>query len=230
MPECSVCGGTLICRTCEEAEDYTEAKLILGEGRADAEFFKNLIAENSLTGFQVVRPANGKPAFERRLRAMKVNRHIENVSVLVLVTDSNGDPEEAFGNIARQVQRAEGYPVPEEPLKIARDEDSGYPATVVLTVPWVDVQGNLETLLLDPFKSEWPAIWDRGEDYIAGSPTNDLEVSGRSKALLACMIAAVCRDDPSSAVSHLWHERKGFRPLLRKEVFRTILGFLGGLQ
>ena len=188
----------------------------MGEGGADFEFFRALIEERNLPDLQAIKPAGGDTFYGRRLQAMKFNRGLDQVKTLVLATDSNGDPNAAFAKVAAQVRDAQDYGVPAAPLAVSVSPTAGLPGIAILSLPWINVLGSLETLLLGPLSAKWPGAAARAEDFIVRSATNASGVSGRSKALVACLVAAVCTDDPSSAVSSLWYERKGFRGILGK--------------
>ncbi len=126
--------------------------VIVCEGQGDQAFFLNLIKTRGLPKFTVVFP-NDKPdqgipggvdGFAGRLRALRAERGFDKIEGIIVVSDNDSNPETSFARVQRQVTEACGYPVPTEPLEVARGA-SGPPITVMM-LPRTGQPGNLETL------------------------------------------------------------------------------------
>ena len=200
-------------------ESYNHEYLILPEGEADRKFLAALIAQRGLAQYRVIRDAQGDGKFGERLKEIKINRGMQTAKLLVLVTDSDGGAKEKFRSIVRQVKKAGDYLPPSRLRKRGR-KPANLPKIAVVTLPWTNRTGCLETLLLDPLSDAHPRHRARAVRFIKASPTGRLQVSKRSKAELCSMVAAVHTDDPSCAVSQMWKDAKhGFGYLLPSRHF-----------
>lgn len=200
--------------------------MIIGEGTADSEFLKALIAERSLTGLQVARAAQDKTHFGRRLEAIKLVEGFGQVETIVLVRDSNGDADAAFRETVAQIRKdTTDYASPAAPLKPSA-KGAKAPRIVVLLIPWSDREGALESLLLEAIEPHHEEIAKRMADTLAVSPTRDCNVSKRAKSRMSCIVAAVCIEDPSCAVSWLWKEEKGMRHYLASGKLDQVVAYL----
>jgi hypothetical protein len=149
------------------------------------------------------------------------------VRKVVIVLDSADKPDKSFRSVRRHLGQL-GFGMPEGQREVASSPTRPeLPAVVVLTLPWEDRKGGLETLLLDAMKEEWPEEWARVEQLTAPSAAG-LNVEKKSKMEFACMMALVCKKDPSCAASAMWRD-KGMRHLLSHPKFAPLVEFLRGL-
>lgn len=218
LDSCAACGAAV------SPETYQRRVLVVAEGRADAAFLEQLGLNRGVTDLQVTRPANGKD-FTRKLEAMR--GFAPESSTILVVADSDTSPTTAFKSIQRQIQAVGDYGVPAQPLEVSKAK--GVPSIGVLTLPWVDRSGSLETLLLDAMSVGWPTVHAKVRDLLAATVPTSRGVSKDSKACLTCMVACVCGDDPSCAASAMWHASKGFQGLLSQECFDRVADFLKSL-
>jgi hypothetical protein len=225
-PTCPVCESDLVCPTCTR-ETFEKPLAIIGEGAADAHFLAELCKSRGLTQFQIARPANSKDSFGTRLLAIDSNSYRKSMSTILLVCDSDDDPQRAFEHVAEQVNDTKLFARPTAPLTVGPKQPQ-YPSIAILTLPWIDKPGCLETLLYravgaDPAYNRLTAPI---EGLLSGAPTATCTVCKRAKARLACMVAAACVDDPSCAASALWYSKKGFRHLLASTHFDQVVTYL----
>lgn len=213
---CCDCGAPIT------PETFEKRLLVLTEGTADAAFFKHLGDNRGIVDMQATRPAGGKD-FTRRLRTMR--SFAPESSTVLIVTDCNGDAASTFRHIQGQIRNVGDYAVPGEPLRTVRA--SGVPAIAVVTLPWIDRRGNLETLILEAMSDTYPEVRaevDRLLEVTVGRRRDS--ISKDSKACFSCMVACTCDDDPSSAISAMWYNNKGYRDLLAHDAFNNLADFL----
>lgn len=196
--------------------------LLIGEGAADAKFFEALISDRGIPGYQTG-SLDGKDSFQSNLEALKASADLAKLKLVVLVRDSDDDQAAAFASICRQVSDA-GYGVPQAP-QVRGPSKSSLPPVIVLLLPQAS-PGCLETLIYQVLKVKYADVAAEVEQLASRVPTGRCEISKRSKALVAYMIASVCVDDPGCAVSYMWGHKKGFRDLLLHPVFDDIAKFL----
>ena len=222
---CPECGAGLSSRS--ENETFEKNFLIIGEGEADRQFFSNLLADRGILKFEATNPANGKAKFGRRLKAIRANARYAEIQLVLLVRDSDENPDKAFQEVQEQIREAGGYGVPKRPLEVTKVNDA--PGVAVLLLPWIDKPGCLESLLIDVLGRAWPTEMVLAEKFIGKCPTGNLQVSGRAKAVVGAMFACVCRDDPSCSVSSMWRSDRGFRRLLPDKGFDQVANFIKSL-
>ena len=206
------------------AERYVKEHIIIGEGDADKRFFEVLTQHRGCTEYQVANPAGGASHFVDRLEGLKASPDFGQLSLVVLVRDCDDDPKAAFNDTCRQIAQA-GYLAPAESLNPGGKRE-GWPAVAVILLPWIDEPGCLETLIYEVMKDEYPAVAAGVESLLDQVPTKDCDVSKRSKARVACMIASVCKDDPGCSVAFMWYSERRFLPLLAKPQFNRIADHL----
>ena|SRR2546422_7417096 len=94
-----------------------------------------------------------------------------------------------------------------------------------MTLPRGDTPGNLESLLLGPLSTKYPQ--ERAAvDKLLGPKVGGWSPGKQAKARVACMIATICKDDPSCSVSSMWYSDRGFQPLLGDDGFNELVDFL----
>jgi len=216
-----------VCPTCGAStspETYTSRLLIVGEGLADQVFFRQLARHRGIPDLQAAGPAKGKD-FTNRLEAMR--GFAPETSTIVLVADSDSDHAASFELVRDQIRAVGDYGVPTRPLEVIKGR--GAPAVAVLTLPWIDRNGNLETLLLDAMSEKSPTVRVEVDRLIAATVLRARGISKDSKARFACMVACICDDDPSCAASTMWYAAKGFQGLLDHKCFDPITDYLKSL-
>jgi len=215
LDTCAVCGAPI------SPESYTKRVLVVTEGLADAEFLRKLVQYRGIADLQTTRPARGKD-FRKKLEAMRAI--VPDTATVLIVTDSDTSYASTFRMIQDQIRSIGDYAVPPNPLVVARAK--GVPSIAVLTLPWVDRDGSLETLLLDAMSETAATVVAAVDGMLQATVRRSRGISKDSKARLACTVACVCDDDPSCAVSTMWKASRGFEELLGQRHFDQIAGFL----
>jgi hypothetical protein len=227
---CPRCGGPLSCLVCNPPtpiapETLDQPNLLLGEGGAEAHFLEHLIRERALSPFQVMQPARGKADFKAKLDAYRLSSSLPNIANIVLLTDSNGNPDAAFRAVQRQIRDSGGYGAPNDPW-VQGPKSPGFPQVSVLLVPSSHEQGSLETLYLkameEPYRAEIAAV----DAFLGRLVQEQLPPGKMAKARFACLVAVTSREDPSCAASKIWNSRMKLRALLNDETFTPIVDFL----
>jgi hypothetical protein len=145
-------------------------------------------------------------------------------STVVIVTDSDDDSATSFREIQRQIRDVGDYGMPSQPLEVARGR--GIPGVAVLMIPWLDRPGNLETLVLDAMSDANPAVLAEVDKLLGDTVKTARSIAKNSKAQFSCVVACICDDDPSCAISAMWQSSKGFQGLLRHKSFDNVAEFL----
>jgi hypothetical protein len=209
-------------------EEFDGPNLVIAEGGADCEFLKRLFARRGITSCKLARPAKGKSDFTPRLELiLNFSANLSAIKTVVLVRDCDVNPASAFKEIQDQVRAAGRFGVPTAPL--VKASASGVPDLSIVLIPAATTPGCLETLILEAVRAKWPDVYKRAEEFISLGPTAGADVSSRSKALMACVIASVCLADPSCAASRMWDAKKGLLPLLDYTSFDWLADYFAAL-
>lgn len=206
------------------AIEITKPRVIVCEGKADVAFFEHLISERHLPEFQVL-PANGNSRYQDLLVALTAAPGFSGLSGILVVGDNDLNPTAAFQNIRGQIQAAGGYGVPDAPRNPARS--AGFPAIVVLMIPWDAIVGCLETLLLAAVREVHLELGACVEAYVTCTHVDAWNEVERSKMKLQSLTAVICRSDPTTPVSYAWSRPERIIPLDRS-CFDQIVDFLQG--
>jgi hypothetical protein len=206
--------------------EITESRLIICEGKADVAFFDHLIQGRGLPGFQVL-SAEGKDGYERVLVALSAAPGFDRIAGILVVGDNDLDPPAAFFNIQEQIRAVGTYPVPNHPGEAVKNQ--GYPAVVVMMVPWQERVGCLETLLIEAVDDVRHDLKLCVDTYAACAHADAWNEVEQSKMKLQSLISAICRSDPNTPVSFAWSRNEDIIPLDRP-CFDQIANFLGGFD
>ena len=196
----------------------TKSRVILTEGSADERFLIGLIECCEIPDIEPAGNAGGSD-WKGALQALSGRPAFNQIETIIVIADSAGGPEGIFRDIVRQIRRVKkvAYPIPQRLGEVTEDAPEGIPNVVVITLPWIDRTGSLETLLLDGLAARHGAITEAANDFITGAPTGRFDRGSEkgSKARAACVIAALCEDDPGCAVGWMFKtEERGFYWLL----------------
>ncbi len=199
--------------------------LIVGEGVEDEAFFSKLIAAHNLQGFQIG-CVGGKDKFASFLGGLKVTTNFDKLFCIVIVIDNDNNPSKAFDGLRDQIIDAEGYPVPARPLEPVTGE--GFPALVVIPLPWMDEAGCLETLCLISASQQNVEIWNCLERYKQCVDVNG-EMPQKDKMLMRCLLATACKTDPNTGLRYAWSRPENMIPLTNT-CFERLVAFLRNLS
>lgn len=202
--------------------------LIIGEGKGDAAFFRHLCEERGIADFQI-EEAGGTGKLEEYLKGLSSRTNFEQLKAILLVGDNDDKPADSFNRMRVYLKRA-GLPVPNEPLKVARNHPHVL-ALVVMMVPYTvaggPTRGSLETLLLpaiDQHKPQVKACVDAYFTCLAGNWTKNQE----DKFRVRCSIAAMWPDDPNFGLQFALDPARDMIPLSHNrfdEIASFLLGF-----
>lgn len=133
----------------ESSKEYEHRALILCEGAEDCSFFTAFLSSRML-GIAHVRHTGptrfdrgGHSRFGEALRAAKVSRSFRVIDRVLLVVDSDDDPQAAFQSVRQQLLD-NGFAAPNNIAEVG----NGSPVICIITMPLGSV-GNLETVLLE---------------------------------------------------------------------------------
>lgn len=128
--------------------DLTEPYLVAGEGSPDEELVRQLCILNNIVGYQYEN-FEGITKLRTWLSGVKARRGYQNLSLILIVADSDDSPDDAFDQIRRDL-RAVGLPQPNNAFELARRDNC--PAIKVVLLPFrapnVPQRGCIESLLL----------------------------------------------------------------------------------
>ncbi|MEW6245090.1 MAG: DUF3226 domain-containing protein [Nitrospirota bacterium] len=207
--------------------------LIVGEGEDDEAFFRHLVEQRNLNGFQVAFPGKpesdtgGKKGFGQLLVALRVLEGFEKISGIVIVTDSDDDAGSAFAKLREQIESAETYPVPDRPFTIATR--GGSPDIAVVLLPEADQPGNLETLCLGAALDKWFSLRPCVEDFVRCTNAESWPKSKLSKLQMRCFLSAACKSDPYTPLKWAWSRPETLIPL-DHSAFDRITSFLNSFR
>ena len=210
----------------------SEPYLVIGEGPADTESISHLAMARNIAGYQVGYPelpvaAHGRTGFGDLLAALATDSDLRNVRAIAIAYDNDSNPDGAFHHVQQSIRGSQsGYSVPAAPLE-AGPAVNNVPAIVALPIPWVNEIGCLESLILPAVTEKWPEVRRLADGLIAATRPNDLGTCKGDKAILAALVACVCRD-PTCSVRSMWSRRE-FRDLLGHTCFDRVAEFLRDL-
>ncbi len=147
----------------------TKSYIAICEGTADVETFRVLIAKKRIRNIEFVCPDKetsggyGKNYFYRVLDAITALRGFEKVKGILLVQDTDDNANTALREMKAQVEKANKSFYPNEKFTIPNQllvpsVSDNRPPLMFATIPWIDEQGALETLILPSLVSKFPEI------------------------------------------------------------------------
>lgn len=206
-----------------------EPRLILCEGQGDESFIKHLIKERKLPGFDVYFPhgpyteTGGVNGFKEMLEGFCTFRGFRNLKGILILSDNDDNPVNAFSLVSQVISSAEGYKAPSQPFEVVRKD--GVPPLVVVMLPWRDQPGNLETLCLISCYESHPTIRACLDEYVTCTGVNTWELTKQSKMKMRCMLSSTCNSDPNTSLVHAWNRGENLIPL-NHQCFDQIADFL----
>lgn len=213
-----------------DQEPIQSPRVILCEGSGDKNVFQALLAARNLPNFYVTHPREvtdpgGRTGFTSRLRGLRLQPGFDDVTGIIVVTDSDDDPNGSFQQVRTLIHEA-GYRAPNQPSVYV----AGPPAVCVRLVPNANQVGQLETLCLSAIQGTWPNQYQCSEDYAQCTGVQNWQRNKKEKAKLRALIAHICRTDPNTSLSHLWHDGREEVVPLGHAAFNDLVAFLGGFD
>lgn len=184
-------------------------------GGADEAFLRALIDNRNLGDISIRNTGDSNPEgkgsfskFGKLLLYMSTCRGFEEVTDILIVCDSDIDPEENFNNLVRQICTVENQSVMPAIQFVAPTvfltPSMGSPTLRVLSLPWIDEPGNLECLCVDAAKDT--TAHARHVDVFGNSTGAYFWPSHNSvgKFSMRAILAATNERDPSIGIGKLW--------------------------
>ena len=208
-----------------DQEPIASTRAILCEGSGDKNLLQELIKARALPDFYITHPRNnirpgGRQGFSHRLRGLRLQPGFDELRGIAIISDSDRDRDASFAEVRSQIHEA-GFSSPNREL----DCIAGPPAIVVLMVP-IGELGQLETLCLRAIKDAWPTQFECAEMYAQCTGISTWGMGKQERAKLRALISHICKKDPNSSLTYLWHDGRETVIPLDHECFNTIAEFL----
>ena len=198
---------------------------ILCEGPADKAFFKKLIRDRKLSNFNII-DAKGRCDFSEKLKALRLLKQ----DAILIVADNDNNPNQLFSEVQNQIRisnrNGTGYPIPNKPMEVAKVD--GQPVIMIMMIPWVDIPGCLETLLLPVLQREKKEIKICVDNFLTCTETAKWEIQKRDKTAIQCFIAGSNSDDPNKSLRYLLESENNPIPMNASEfddIVNTLTNF-----
>ena len=204
--------------------------LIICEGTNDNAFLMALLKTRNISGFEVAYPqspeqeSDGRNGFGDLLGGLILKRGFSNLRGIIILSDNDANEAKSFQLIQEQIEKAGSYSIPAQSFEAVQTE--GYPALIVLMLPWKGELGNLETLCLRAAVDNWPKVATCLNDYYECSDAPNWSLSKRSKMQLRCLLAATCKQDPNTSLTYIWKRQPEFQIPLAHPCFDNLATFL----
>lgn len=193
-------------------------RLLLCEGKDDAEFFRGLIDVRNLPHFHISDTSTqeasqgGNTGFRRALIAARNNDNYYSRIRNILVVSDNDDPATSFDKVCDQVERA-GFPKPTARLT-PTTPSADRPRLPVMMLPLdPDEEGNLECTCVPATMSVRDSVSQAIRTFDANLHAEDWTPSRRGKLWLRAYLAATCERDPFVYLSKAFREHADLIPL-----------------
>jgi hypothetical protein len=164
-------------------KEIIQPKLLLVEGRDEAELFDKLLTDLEIAEVGIWR-VGGRSKFRPRLEALTKYSGFDQVISIGIVRDADNDPSSAFDSICGALENA-GLSRPAAPLQPVGND----PQIVVMVLPGEDTPGMLEDVCLesvsdDPAMSCVNQFFQCLEEHLDNLPRNP------SKAMVRAFLAS----------------------------------------
>jgi len=216
--------------------------VILCEAPDDAVFLRQLLSHNGITGFNVFpntdltkSKGGGNTFWTESLNSVMGDPGFRNVRCIAIVTDSDTDPQEAFAKVRDGISKTSDLPssrttrrlpIPDALVNIKGDD----PALVVITVPWADSPGCLESMCYEAASAGNPAMAKCVEDFMvcvdAGTWAN---ANSKAKARLRVLVSGLYEKNPLIWFRDIWDKAPGIIPI-GSGTFSKLVDFFKGLK
>jgi len=211
-----------------DEEPINYPRVILCEGSGDKNFFQELIKARDLPEFYVVHPREkidhgGRRGFEQRLRGLRLQPGFDAVRGIIVVSDNDHDPSASFQEVRTLIHDA-SYSAPNHPFAVV----AGPPAVAIMMIPAENENGQLETLCLRAISAAWPQQFHCAEQYAVCAGIQTWAVGKQERAKLRALISHICKKDPNTSLTHLWHDGRELVIPLDHDCFTPIADFLNG--
>ena len=177
------------------------SKLILVEGLSDKEFFKGLLTNRSINGFEVYAPwdmgkkEEGEDAIKILLNLLPLDPNFEKVKKILIVVDSDNSPTDKFAKFQKIIRdtdafsgRTEKYPVPTNLSAFASAVNC--PEVAIMLLPNDTTNGAMETLCLQAALPKLPDIATCIDAFVTCIDADNWSPQKNSKLRLRALISS----------------------------------------
>lgn len=202
-------------------------RLILCEGIEDITFVSALIQKYNLPVYHTEHTGRkrndrgGNSRFGEKLSSLKFNRHFKNINRILIITDSDGDPDKSFEVVRNQITNA-GFTAPTKPLEITQSS----PRIAIMMIPQ-NGEGNLEFLCQEAARSVDGTKAGYVDNFVSLIDGDKWPTPAKGKLWLRTMIAASWQKDPCINLAPLFGDpRAGNLIPLNHNSFKWIANFI----
>lgn len=217
----------------KKIEAITEPGLIVCEGPQDAAFFRALLSERGIKGFQVVSPQDvlgegGKDRFAHAFNGLIPIRGFEQIKLTIFVGDNDDDPAASVAAIRDQLTKTEEFGNPPRKLDVPinlLEKTAGVPSVALLMIPWANEPGCLETLCWNVASRVKPDLAPCALELIRCAKIEGWSASKLDKVRLRALMASSYKRNPEISLTFLWDDFPELVPVSDSE-FNRISEFL----
>jgi hypothetical protein len=186
-------------------EEITSTRVLLCEGSGDKNLLTQLIALKRLPDFFVTHPREGidpggRPGFASRLRGLRLQHGYDDVTGVLVISDN--DTGGSLECVRKMIHHA-GFRVPNRAYEFV----AGPPAVGIMLIP-ADENGQIETLCLRAIKDTRPTEFQCAEEYAKCIGIGSWSQGKRERANMRALISHICKKDPNTSLSYLWHDNR----------------------
>ena len=216
----------------------SEALQLICEGSVDEELFRRLITARNITSFQVrcarkndEKGCSGLSGITNTVAAVLGAGSLRGsiVKGMLIAVDSDDDPLEAFAAVCESLVAAELPSIPSQLLEIKPGGSKpSSPAVAVLTVPWTDRKGNVETLILEALQRTYADLVAPVDEFcrLTDHRIGSWSFGKKSKMRLRSTIAASYKTDPGISLSYYLQSERTCPIDFQHPIFDQICGYL----
>jgi hypothetical protein len=188
-------------------DPITATRVLLCEGSGDKNFLEQLVAVRSLPDFYITHPREGhdpggRPGFTSRLSALRLQHGFNSVIGILVISDNDDNQTGKFEEVRTLIHNA-GFRAPNRAYEFV----AGPPAVGVMMIPR-DENGQLETLCLRAIEGTRPTEFQCAQEYGRCMGIGKWSQGKRERATLRALISHICKKDPNTSLSHLWHDHR----------------------
>jgi hypothetical protein len=219
--------------------ELTTEYLVICEGSHDRHFLDNLFANRGISNIAVLSNYNlvgayGNTGFGRALDAIAAASGFESVRGIVAVTDSDNDPDASFRLVVDQIAATEQifgppsrrYPIPNQPAVFV----PGHPSVGVITIPWHDKLGTLETLLLEGIEGPIAIHASCMREFSACVGAHSWPIGPRSKMQLRAFLASSTPQEPEIGFASIWERPASAAIPITSIAFNQVADFFASVS
>jgi hypothetical protein len=204
------------------------------EGPGDKSLFQRLLTLHGLTDkFEVDHPGRssggaGRGGFAKYLSGASVSpSFLDNVEVVLIVSDNDDDPAESFKEIVDGLKSEKIFTAPAAERTLVRK--AGMKAGIVILMIPMDEIGAVETLCVRAAYANWP-LQPSLDAFVAVTPANAWGVTKQSKMRMQTLLAATCATKPDTNLANHWQEDAQYHIPLNHPSFDSIVQFLQAFE